>query len=135
MPIELNWEPNGVCRRYFGRVTIDERRQSFDAICADPRFDDLRYTITDYLDVDDYEVTSEATAEIAALHIAPMLTNPNIVVAAVAVDARVIAAIEHFIALGFIEQPYRIFATQAAARAWIAEQLPWSVGRLPRLSR
>lgn len=119
MPFDLTWEPRGVLRRYHGDVTIDERRRSFDLICGDPRFDDLRYAITDYLDVRTYEITRQATAEIAALHIAPLRTNPHIVVAAVAVDPRIIEAIEHFIALGFTDQPYRIFATQGEARAWI----------------
>lgn len=134
MPFELSWEPNGVYRRYFGHVTIAERRQSFDAICADPRFDELRYTITDYLGVEGYEITPEATAEIAAMHIAPLLTNPNIVIAAVAVDERIVAAIEHFIGLGFITQPYRVFATLAAARAWIDDLPPRLDPRPPRLS-
>ena len=57
MPYDVTWEPpRGVYRRYHGRVTIAERRASFDRICADPRFDALRYTLTDALDVQDYEV-------------------------------------------------------------------------------
>jgi hypothetical protein len=120
MPYEITWERSGVFRRYYGDVSIAERRHSFDRICADPRFDDLRYTITDYLDVDSYEVTSEATEEIAALHTGPLLTNPHIVIAAVAVDEWIIAAIRHFISLDFVRQPYRIFPTVNEARAWIS---------------
>ncbi len=122
MPVELSWEPRGVYRRYFGDVTIDERRASFDRICADPRFDDLRYTITDYLGVGSYEITRDATEEIAALHVAPCKTNPYITIAAICVDARIVEAIEHFISLGFVKQPYSIFPTAPAARAWIAQQ-------------
>ncbi len=118
MPYKLSWEPRGVYRRYLGDVTIAERRHSFDRICADPRFDDLRYTITDYLDVGRYEITDEATEEIAAMHVGPMRTNPRIVIAAVVVDARIIAAIQHFISLEYIRQPYRIFPTADAAREW-----------------
>jgi hypothetical protein len=122
MPFELTWEPRGVYRRYHGDVSIAERRRSLELICGDPRFDDLRYAITHYLDVQSYEISRQATAEIAALHIAPMRTNPDIVVAAVAVDEKVIEEIRHFISLGFISQPYRVFATVQAARAWVAEQ-------------
>jgi len=82
MPYAITWEPDGVYRRYVGRVTIDEPRRSFDEIGADPRFDDLRYTITDYLCVDDYEITSEGAWEIAALQIGSLLTNPGIMMAA-----------------------------------------------------
>lgn len=131
MPYELTWEPRGVLRRYVGDVTIAERQHSFDQICRDPRFDTLRYTITDYLDVATYEIEPTATEEIAARHIGPTLTNPYIVMAAVAVDPPVVAAIEHFISLGFIQQPYRVFSTLQAARDWVAQyNLP--LGRSPQ---
>lgn len=122
MPFEITWEPRGVLRRYSGDVTIAERRRSFDLICGDRRFDDLRYAITDYLAVRDYEVTERATQEIAALHIAPLRTNPDILVAAVAVQPVVVAAIRHFISLDYVSQPYRVFATETEARRWIAEE-------------
>jgi hypothetical protein len=121
MPFDLTWEPRGVYRRYYGEVTVSERRLSFDLICGDRRFDDLRYTVTDYLAAEHYEITPQATKEIAALHIAPLRTNPRILIAAVAVDARIVQAIRHFIALDFIEQPYCIFPTLHAARTWIAD--------------
>ena len=124
MPYEITWERGGAYRRYFGRVSIEERRRSFDEICADPRFDELRYAITDYLGVDDYEITSQATQEIAALHVGPWLTNPNIVIAAVVVDPQIVAAIEHFISLKFTKHPYRIFPTLAEARAWVGMNAP-----------
>ncbi len=122
MPFDISWEPGGIYRRYIGRVTIAERERSFDLICGDPRFDGLSYSITDYLGVDDYEISSAATEEIAARHIGPLHTNPNIVIAAVVVDARIIEAIQHFISLRFIDQDYRIFSTPDDARAWIAER-------------
>lgn len=119
MPFELHWEPRGVYRRYVGDVTIAERARSFELICGDRRFDCLRYTITDYLEVGHYEITSEATEEIAAMHIGPLRTNSRIVMAAVAVEPDIVAAIRHFIDLGFVTQPYRIFGSVAEARAWI----------------
>lgn len=121
MPVEVIWEPGGVCRRYFGVVTIAERRQSFAQVCSDERFDELRFAITDYRDVELYETSLQAIEETAALHIAPLLTNPKILLASVATDERVVAAIEHFISLGFISQPYQVFRTMEEARAWIAD--------------
>jgi hypothetical protein len=132
MSFELIWEPRGVYRRHHGQVTIAERRHSFDLICGDARFDGLRYAITGCFGVDSYEITEEATEEateeIAALHIGPLRINPRIFIATVAVDERIIAAVRHFIALGFTTQPYRLFATLAEARACAAEQ---DVGQRP----
>ncbi len=128
MPYTLSWERRGVVRRYMGDVTAAERRRSFDEICADPRFDSLRYAITDYLGVTSYEITDENTREIAAMHVGPMFSNPRIRIAAVVTDPAIVAAIEHFIALGFTSTPYRIFATEDAARRWVIE----SPGHAPR---
>jgi hypothetical protein len=123
MPYRLTWEPLGVYREYFGDVTIAERRASLDAICSDRRFDNLRYSITDYSAVASYEVTSDATAEIAALHIGPLLTNPAIVMAAVVERTDIIAAIMDFKNHRFTAAPYRVFGTLEEARAWVRESL------------
>jgi hypothetical protein len=123
MPYRLTWEPAGVYRTYFGDVTIAERRASFDAICGDPRFDDLRYAITDYLAVGAYEVTSLATAEMAAFHVAPLATNPRLVIAAVTDRADILAAIDEFKRYAFTTAPYGVFPTLAEARRWLDEEL------------
>jgi len=131
LPYRITWETSGVYREYLGDVTIAERRDSFDAICGDPRFDDLRYSITSYLGVGSYEVTSEATAEIAALHIAPFVTNPAIVMAAVVDRADIVDAIDDFRRHAFTAVPYRTFRTLAEARRWVAD----SLAELARVSR
>ncbi len=119
MPYRLTWEPSGVYRQYWGDVTIAERRVALAAICGDRRFDCLRYSITDYLAVEAYEITPQATAELAALHIGPLLTNPRLVIAAVAVRPDIVAAIRDFKRHGFTAVPYRIFATLEDARQWV----------------
>lgn len=132
MPYTLHWEPEGVLRRFHGQVTVAERQASLAAICADARFDRLSYAITDYLDVTAFGGTAEDNQEIAALHVAPLITNPAIVIAAVAVHPDLLAGIAQFQALGFIgDQPYRVFATEAEARAWVAQQ-PRPTFFLPR---
>jgi hypothetical protein len=124
MSYSITWEPHGVYRRYLGNVTIAERLASFETICRDRRFDDLRYAITNYLDVGAYEITPEATAEIAALHIGPLRTNPHIAIAAVAVRSDIVAAIRDFLAHGFTTAPYRVFPTLEEARSWTDETCP-----------
>lgn len=119
MPYRLTWEPRGVYREYFDDVTIAERRASLVAICSDPRFDDLRYSITDYRNVATYEVTRDDTAEVAAFHVAPLRTNPQILIAAVTTRPDIIAVIEEFIGHGFTRVPYRIFPSIGEAREWV----------------
>lgn len=131
MPYKLIWKGAEVYRQYLGDVTIAERRASFDAICGDPRFDDLRHVVTDYLQVEAYEITSEATAEIAALHVAPLRTNPRIAIVAVATRPDIVAAIHDFIAHGFTTAPYRVFPTLEKARRWIDARSTQSTFRAP----
>jgi hypothetical protein len=135
MPFELFWEPGGVVRRHVGHVSIAERRRSLELICKDPRFDDLRYSITDYLGVLSFEFTPESSAETAALHIAPARTNPNIAIATVAVHPVAVAAAQHFISLGYIDLPYQVFSTLADARAWIASLRPMHAPRPRQLGK
>lgn len=123
MPYRITWEPDGVYRRYFGDVSIAQRRASLLAISADHRFDALRYAITDYLDVAAYEATPESTAEIAAMHIGPLFTNPQLLIVAVVDRPDILASIHEFMRYGFIKAPYRIFGTLPEARAWLATQL------------
>lgn len=123
MPCKIVWEPEGVYRRLFGDVTIAQRRASVQAIAADQRFDGLSYAITDYLDVADYEATPESTAEIAAMHIGPLFTNPRLLLVAVVDRPDILASIHDFMRYGFIKTPYRAFSTLPEARAWIADQL------------
>ena len=123
MPCKIVWEPEGVYRRLFGDVTIAQRRSSIQAISTDRRFDQLRYAITDYLDVDGYESTPESTAEIAAMHIGPLFTNPRLLIVAVVNRPDILASIHDFMRHGFTQAPYRVFATLDEGRAWVAGQL------------
>lgn len=120
MSYELLWEPQGVYRRFHGDVSAHERRRSFEEICNCEHFDQLRYSITNYLDVAGYEEDRRATEELAALHIGPVCTNPNIVIAAVAVRPDIVESINYFIKLNFIDRPYVIFDELHQARAWVS---------------
>ncbi len=129
MPYRLDWEPVGVYRQFLGDVSIAERRDSVNAISGDPRFDTLRYTLTDYLGIGAFEATPGSTAEIAAMHVGPCITNPRILIAAVTDREDVLATIDDFKRLAFISSPYEVFRTLEAARAWIGEELARPVRR------
>lgn len=128
MPYTLEWQPRGLYRRYFGNLTLAERRASLQAIVTDERFDALRYVITDYLDVQAFEDEESATLESAAQHIGPALTNWRILAAAVATRPDILASLATFKANAPPGLRYEIFATEAEARAWIAAM----AGQLPR---
>ena len=127
MPYRIAWEPVGVYRTYYGDVPGSERRKSLEEICGDPRFDSLRYAITDFLAAENLGESTLAALEVAALNIGPLMTNPTIILAAVAVDPSHREYVERVRSHGFIKAPYEIFPTSALARLWIAERTGVSV--------
>jgi len=120
MPYEIAWEPAGVYRTYRGQVTERDRRVSLEVICGDRRFDRIRYAITDFLGADELVASDRATLELAALNIGPLITNPTLVLAAVAIDPAHLQYLERIKSHGFIRAPYETFPSTLAARQWVA---------------
>lgn len=116
---EIVWEVRGACKRFFGHVTDDDLMESVTDIEGDPRFDDLRYVINDFLDVASFAVTQENVLAISAIDAAAAITNPNIKIAVVATDAQVRTLAELYANSPWNAYPTRLFADVAAARAWL----------------
>jgi hypothetical protein len=121
MSFEVEWEPRGVVKRYFGRVTGEEVFAAGIQSQGDHRFDQNRYAINDFLDCTEFVFDQKVLEELAAFAGAAELSNPNIRIAIVATLPAVVAATTQYIGLPLQRYPTRLFATRAAARAWIAE--------------
>lgn len=121
MSYELTWEPKGVVKRYFGHVTCAEVLSAGIQSQSDPRFDQYRYAINDFLDCTEFENDREVLEEIAAYAGAAELSNKNIKIAIVATLPAVVAASKQYFELPLQSYPTRLFSTLAEARAWIAE--------------
>ena len=121
MSFELVWEPRGVVKRYFGRVTGEEVFAAGIQSQGDHRFDQNRYAINDFLDCTEFVFDQKVLDEIAAFAGAAEISNPNIKIAIVATLPTVVAATMEYIGLPLQTYPTRLFATREEARAWIAE--------------
>jgi len=120
MPYDIIWEPQGAFKKYRGELTPAEFLQSIRDLHDDPRFDQLRYTVNDFLAVTAYSAGDQDLKTFAALSIGASYTNPNIVIAVITTEARLITMVEYYRS----KVPYRlqIFADEAAARAWIRQE-------------
>ena len=117
------WEPGGVTTHFTGFVTAAEYVRSAEDICADPRFDDLRFVIKNLLAIDGHSVDPDARDPIAAIRYGAGFTNPNIHLVLLTTDARLVpfAHPEHTSQLhGLCES--HAFASDFAARSWLAAQ-------------
>ena len=58
MAFDLVWEPSGVWRRYSGRLTAADLLASLNQVQIDPRYDTLRYSLNDFLAVENVDDVS-----------------------------------------------------------------------------
>ena len=125
MPYTNVWEPGGVTTHFTGFVTADEYVRSAEDICADPRFDALQFVIKDLLAIDGHAIEVEASDTIAAIRYGARFTNPNIYLVLLTTDERLVP-FAHPRMDSFLHGLYEThaFATDAAARRWLAAQPP-----------
>jgi len=125
MPFSTVWEPRGVCTHFTGFVTADEYVRSAEAICADPRFDALRFVIKDLLAMDGHSIDAHALERIAAIRYGARFTNPNIYLVLLTTDPRLVP-LAHPDPKSFLRGLYetRAFPDAASARRWLAAQPP-----------
>jgi hypothetical protein len=125
MPYANVWEPRGVCTQFSGFVTAEEYVRSAEDICADPRFDELRFVIKDLLAIAGHSIDREAVEPIAAIRYGARYTNPNIYLILLTADPR-LAPLAQPDSKSFLRGLYDTcaFADEAAARRWLAAQPP-----------
>lgn len=124
MPYEIIWETRGVVKRHHGFLAGHELVAASREIQGDPRFDDLRYIINDFLDVDDHAVDKAAIEYFACLRIGAAQVNRQVL-------SPFVATRDPGLAIGSLLQepnyenghPVSIFPTLADARAWVSSRL------------
>ena len=119
------WEPQGVCTRFSGFVSADDYVRSAEDICADPRFDGLRFVVKDLLAITGHSIDAEANDPIGAIRYGARFTNPNIYLVLLTTDPRLVPFAhpqESSFLHGLCES--RAFASEDAARRWLAAQPP-----------
>jgi len=116
-----NWEAGGVYKVFSGDVTGSEVLDSAVEVEEDQRFDQVRYVINDFLAVDGVDANERDIALVAAIDRAASKTNPDIRIAVVATQQKIIELAQHYSRL--IEDcPFQaqLFASVEDARNWLA---------------
>ncbi len=119
MPYEMLWEARGLHRRYFGRTSDQEIFDSVIATESSARFDELRYILLDFLEVEEVAVSNPAfVKEIAAIDSAAALTNPHIKLAVVTAGPEIRKLAEAYAGQPLCAYPVEVFSSLAEARDW-----------------
>lgn len=120
MPYDTRWEAKGLYWRFHGEVSGREILQSNLDAYGDPRFEDLKYQIADFLEIELLEMEPIEVKKIAYLDNAAAKSNPRIRVAIVAQRE----SIEKYAALvegysGYSHWETEVFENLGEARAWL----------------
>lgn len=120
MPCEIIWEPRGVWRRFSGRMSAEDLLQSIEAVHGDPRFDALRYSLNDFLDVTQSDIDPDTLVIGAARAIGATLSNNRLVMLMVVADPVIREKVRRFTGPPLSSFRAEFFETREEARDWIA---------------
>lgn len=120
------WEEKGIHRKYAGVVALTEVIDNNLQLQGHPRFDELRYIIVDFLDIEKAVFDAESFLDEICTHAhisaAAAKTNPNIRVAVVATDETTQALTEFYhlqVKNGIMPWELRLFQSVDEARFWL----------------
>lgn len=121
MPYRIRWEGHGVYKRFFSILTPADVRDAYSEVTEDPRFEHLRYVISDYLEAHaGSDAVEPDAADFEELERHRLYCSPDIVCATIATDPRILANLRLFEGLRVSPFPIGIFPNVADARRWIA---------------
>lgn len=120
MPYEVVWERRGVYKRVYGDVDAPDFMRSIAETQTDPRFDMMKYSINDFLDVGAVHVTVEDLVPYAASVIGAAYSNPTVQILIVTAREDILALVRRYAAV----TPYKVeyFSTREAARLAIPQR-------------
>ncbi|MFO1407777.1 MAG: hypothetical protein U1F08_09640 [Steroidobacteraceae bacterium] len=129
MPYRLTWEsgPTGVVAEYSDRLSRNDLADYSRELTVDPRWHNLRYVIVDASRIDGVDVDTSTPLALAApyiLLIGAACTRDPLPYAVVTSNPELMHLLERQRAFGVFPYPTPVFETVAAARRWVAQQLP-----------
>ncbi len=118
MACDIAWEPRGVWRKFSGTLTPADLVASVEAVQADHRYDTLRYSINDFLAVDNVTDIAGILDTVLAKAIGGTHSNPKLVMAIVAREQAMLSHARLFLMPDF-PYPVKLFDNLDSARAWL----------------
>ena len=118
---KLEWESKGAYWKYYGDVSGREIIEASKIIYGDPRFDDLKYKLVDFLDTESIQIGINEITEIAVQHKAAAITNPNIKTAIVIKDSNKEIALSFASFFKDSSWEVKIFRDLNEARNWVGK--------------
>ena len=123
MAYELIWEPDGIHKRFSGFVTGREFIESVEYAQSAPCFDDVRYVINDFSEIDGNALSEDTLVQLAAINYGAYSSNPNCRVAFVTMDKELARLIKQVLtAPDLISYQTEVYSKVSDARDWLESQ-------------
>ena len=123
MKIEMIWEQGGLLKRMSGALSEEEFLLSSVQVLADPRFDDIRFVINDFLQVTGSGFSRGMLPYLAAIQYESKATQSRCRVIFVSRDESILALIKDALATRDLDHFEVCTApTVEAARDWLKKQ-------------
>jgi hypothetical protein len=119
MSYSITWETRGVYKKFSKIVAGAEFLRSSMIIQGDRRFDDIRYTINDFLGIDGHNITDHDILLFVGFARGAYATNPDVKIAVVTTDESIIELVKQSVEPPLSEPyPIEIFPSLEHARRW-----------------
>lgn len=112
------WEKKGLHRTFTGKITGAEVLSSNLQAHGDERFDQLKYVLNDFTQIESFEVSEIDISIIAATDNAATLSNPGLKIAIVTTDEKLLSWANLY--LGKSPYPCKIFNNTVNALSWVS---------------
>ena len=117
MPCKVTWEDNELIWELSGDISTEEFLKINSDPYGDPRLDDLRYLIVDFINVKSIDLPEKKIMQIQGMDEAAAMSNPHLKIAFIANTEETRKIAEFYGA----DSPWEcgIFETVEEARSWL----------------
>ncbi|KXB31638.1 hypothetical protein AT959_04545 [Dechloromonas denitrificans] len=123
MAYEVDWEPEGLLKRFSGFVSGREFIQAVEQTQADPRFDEAHYVINDFSEASGHSLSEETLTQISAINYGAHASNPNCRIVYVTTDESLKERVRQvLIASNMSSYQTEVCPSLAEARDWLDSQ-------------
>ena len=123
MPHTNTWEPDGLFRKFTGAITGVEILKANLVLYEDPKFQNIKYVITDFTEITDHSIETAHTEVYAKTGVLISDTKGELKIALVIIQASLISLANNYRELmkdTLFE--CEIFKTVADARKWASDE-------------
>ena len=122
MSYKNNWEDNGLHRKFTGKITGQEILESNLSIQVNPRFDQIKYVLNDFLSITEFEITTDDVNIISTIDNVAAISKKSLKIAIVADNTDLLKWINEYLKM-MQGSPYAtaVFSTSDDALKWVAQ--------------